>query len=74
MIALNAANEIAVAEFLDRRIGFTDIPALIEQVVALTPAQPVTALDDVERIDRKARIDAMQACAALGAPRVASGG
>lgn len=74
VIALNAANEIAVAEFLDRRIGFTDIPALIEQVVALTPAQPVTTLDDVECIDRKARIDAMEACAALGAPRAASGG
>lgn len=74
VIALNAANEIAVAEFLDRRIGFADIPVLIEQVVALAPAQPVTAIDDVERIDHKARIDAMEACAALGSPRVASGG
>jgi 1-deoxy-D-xylulose-5-phosphate reductoisomerase len=74
VIALNAANEIAVDEFLNRRIGFTDIPVLIERVVALTPAQPVTAIDDVERIDRKARADALAACAGLGAPRAASGG
>lgn len=74
VIALNAANEIAVAEFLDHRIGFTDIPALIERVVASTPAQSIAAIDDVERIDRKARADALAACAGLGAPRVASGG
>ncbi len=74
VVALNAANEIAVAEFLDRRIGFTDIPVLIEQVVALTPAQAITSIDDVERIDRKARTDALAACAGLGAPRAASGG
>lgn len=74
VIALNAANEIAVAEFLDRRIGFSDIPALIEQVVALTPAQAITAIDDVERIDGKARADALAACARLGAPRAARRG
>ena len=74
VVALNAANEIAVAEFLGRRIGFTDIPVLIEQVVALTPAQSIMAIDDVERIDRKARSDALVACARLGAPRTASGG
>ncbi len=74
VIALNAANEIAVAEFLDRRIGFTDIPVLIEQVMALTSAQSIMAIDDVERIDRKARADALAICARLGAPRAASGG
>lgn len=74
VIALNAANEIAVAEFLDRRIGFTDIPVLIERIVKSTPAQSIMAIDDVERIDRKARSDALAACAGLGALRVASGG
>jgi len=73
VVALNAANEIAVSEFLDRRIGFTDIPALIGQIVTLTPAQSITSIDDVERIDRKARADALAACACLGAPRAASG-
>ncbi|MBY0269528.1 MAG: 1-deoxy-D-xylulose-5-phosphate reductoisomerase [Burkholderiales bacterium] len=74
VIALNAANEIAVAEFLDRRIGFADIPVLIEQVVSLTPAQVITAIDDIERIDRKARLDALAGCAGLGAPQAVSGG
>lgn len=74
VIALNAANEIAVAEFLDRRIGFADIPVLIERIVKSTPAQPIMAIDDVERIDRKARSDALAACAGPGALRAASGG
>lgn len=74
VIALNAANEIAVAEFLDRRIGFTDIPALIGRVVALTPAHSITSIDDVERIDCKARADALAICSGLDLPRVASGG
>lgn len=74
VVALNAANEIAVAEFLDRRIGFADIPALIERIVASTPAQPITVIGDVERIDGKARADALAACAALGAPLTARGG
>lgn len=74
VIALNAANEIAVAEFLDRRIGFADIPVLIERIVKSTPAQSITGIDDVERIDRKARSDALAACAVLDAPRAARGG
>lgn len=74
VIALNAANEIAVAEFLDRRIGFSDIPELIERIVKSTQAQSITAIDDVERIDRKARSDALAVCAGLGALRAASGG
>jgi len=73
MVALNAANEIAVAEFLDCRIGFADIPALIGQIVASTPAQPMTSIDDVEHIDRKARADALAVCTGLGASRAASG-
>lgn len=68
VIALNAANEIAVAEFLDRRIGFADIPVLIEQIVTSTPAQPVTSIDDVERIDQQARTQALAACAGRCAP------
>jgi 1-deoxy-D-xylulose-5-phosphate reductoisomerase len=74
VVALNAANEIAVAEFLDRRIGFADIPVLIERIVASTPVQSIKSIDDVERIDRKARVDALAACSTFGAPRAASGG
>jgi len=74
VVALNAVNEIAVAEFLDHRIAFTDIPALIERVVAATPVRPVTSLDDVERADRQARVDALAACASWSVPKKAGRG
>ncbi len=73
VIALNAANEIAVAEFLERRIGFADIPWLIERIVLSTPAQSVKSIDDVERIDRQARSDALAACAVRMTSQTATG-
>lgn len=73
VIALNAANEIAVAEFLDRRIGFVDIPELIERIVVMTPPDPVNSIGDVERIDRQARKAALAACVGLCPPRAAAG-
>ncbi len=54
-IALNAADEVAVEAFLERRIPFTAIPRTIEQVLASTPeAHPVT-IADVLAADREAR-------------------
>lgn len=52
---LNAANEIAVAAFLEKRIGFMDIPALVAS--ALDGHRNATAwnLDDVLEADRWAR-------------------
>ncbi len=38
-IALNAADEVAVAAFLEGSIGFQDIPATIKMVVGETPAR-----------------------------------
>ncbi len=52
---LNAANEIAVQAFLDRRIGFTEIPRLIESVLSDIGAEPVARLADVVSADGKAR-------------------
>lgn len=74
VVALNAANEIAVAEFLERRIGFSDIPVLIERIVMSTAEHDVTTIDDVEYIDRKARNDALAFCAGLNVPLAASRG
>ncbi len=52
---LNAANEIAVAAFLAGGIGFTRIPALVEEVLgAYTPARP-THIEDVHAVDAEAR-------------------
>ncbi len=57
---LNAANEIAVEAFLADRIGFLDIAASVEEVLALAAGdedmpRSLTAFDDVYAIDRRAR-------------------
>ena len=52
---LNAANEVAVAAFLDRRIGFLEIAAIVADTLdRYDPAAPST-LDDVLAIDGEAR-------------------
>ncbi len=52
---LNAANEIAVAAFLDRRLSFLGIPRLIEATLAKLPAGPEGSLADVLTADAEAR-------------------
>ena len=52
---LNAANEVAVAAFLDKKISFLAIPGLIEQVLAKLPVTTVNTLDDVLTADVAAR-------------------
>jgi 1-deoxy-D-xylulose-5-phosphate reductoisomerase len=54
-IALNAANEEAVAAFLDRRIGFLDICQTVEEAVARTSAAQPRSIAEVIDIDRAAR-------------------
>ena len=53
--ALNAANEEAVAAFLDGRVPFTAIPDAIREVMDAAPASPVTDLSDVLEADARAR-------------------
>jgi 1-deoxy-D-xylulose-5-phosphate reductoisomerase len=55
VIALNAANEVAVEAFLDRRIGYLDIAAVIESVLGRCTCTAVSGLEDVERCDAQAR-------------------
>jgi 1-deoxy-D-xylulose-5-phosphate reductoisomerase len=58
---LNAANEVAVAAFLDRRIAFLDIAAIVEETMErYDPAAP-GAIEDVIVIDREARHEAAEA-------------
>ncbi len=52
---LNAANEVAVAHFLEDRIGFLEIVAITEAVLGGTQIHPVRALDDAIAADREAR-------------------
>jgi 1-deoxy-D-xylulose-5-phosphate reductoisomerase len=52
---MNAANEIAVAAFLDRRLSYMGIPALVERVMAALPGLPGDSLEAVEAADSEAR-------------------
>jgi 1-deoxy-D-xylulose-5-phosphate reductoisomerase len=54
-VVLNAANEVAVARFLEGRVGFTSIPHVIERAMdAHSPAE-VTTLAQVRAVDEWAR-------------------
>ncbi|MFE4105774.1 1-deoxy-D-xylulose-5-phosphate reductoisomerase [Almyronema epifaneia] len=67
---LNAANEQAVSLFLDEKIGFLDIPRLIEQVCDRHHAhnQSSPALDDILEADRWARAEVKALSQALTQP------
>lgn len=52
---LNAANEIAVQAFLEGRLNFVEIPAVIEAVITRMSGGPLRALDDVLAADAEAR-------------------
>ena len=54
-VYLNAANEVAVAAFLDRQIGFMDIPALVEQALSAVPAVTQLSLEILLAADTEAR-------------------
>ena len=62
---LNAANEVAVAAFLDRRIGFLDITRIVEETLTRLPAERPARLEDVFAVDRRARTVAHDSIAAL---------
>ncbi|WP_044414467.1 1-deoxy-D-xylulose-5-phosphate reductoisomerase [Pseudomonas sp. FeS53a] len=57
---LNAANEVAVAAFLGRRIRFTEIASIIDQVLNREAALAVESLDAVVEADARARAAAQQ--------------
>jgi 1-deoxy-D-xylulose-5-phosphate reductoisomerase len=59
-VLLNAANEVAVAAFLERRIGFTSIAELIQAVLGDIAIQAVDSLETVLSVDRQARVLAMR--------------
>jgi 1-deoxy-D-xylulose-5-phosphate reductoisomerase len=53
--AYNAANEEAVTAFLDGRIGFLDIAALVEEALSLVDGAPARDLDELREADSRAR-------------------
>jgi 1-deoxy-D-xylulose-5-phosphate reductoisomerase len=72
VITLNAANEIAVEEFLQRRIAYLDIPRLIEDVLSRSASRQINDLEDVEEVDAEARMAAVRVAAGLKAVGVPS--
>src|SRR5207342_1786439 len=62
---LNAANEVAVSAFLQGRVGFLGIPALVEDTLAALPAAAAGTLDILREADRAAREHAGRAIARI---------
>jgi 1-deoxy-D-xylulose-5-phosphate reductoisomerase len=54
-IALNAADEIAVAAFLEREIGFSDISKVVARTINETPDRHPESIEEVLAIDSQAR-------------------
>jgi 1-deoxy-D-xylulose-5-phosphate reductoisomerase len=52
---MNAANEVAVHAFLDGRLGFLEIAAVIEETLATLPAEPVHSFESLGDADGRAR-------------------
>jgi 1-deoxy-D-xylulose-5-phosphate reductoisomerase len=62
---LNAANEVAVHAFLEGRLPFNGIPAVIERTLSELPGAPVRAFESLYEADREARRVAGEAVAGL---------
>src|ERR1700732_25631 len=70
-IALNAADEVAVAAFLEEHIRFDEIPRVIEEVMAATPAGHLESIQKVLSLDTEARLlarEIVHQCRRKGSP------
>lgn len=63
---LNAANEVAVQAFLDRRIRFLDIAAIVADVLSKVAGPRLESLDHVVALDQQARQEAERAVVSKG--------
>jgi 1-deoxy-D-xylulose-5-phosphate reductoisomerase len=54
-VVLNAVNEVAVAAFLDGRVGFLRIPELIEEALTAHPPRAVGSIEECMAVDLEAR-------------------
>ena len=70
--ALNAADEIAVAAFLEHRLPFLGIPEVIERVLSRMPRKRLTAMADVLSADAEARQMAKEEVSKLAATAAAA--
>jgi len=68
-VALNAADEVAVAAFLQGRIDFSGIPKIIREVVSATEAGKLESIDQVLKADAEARVIARERIERMGERR-----
>jgi 1-deoxy-D-xylulose-5-phosphate reductoisomerase len=68
-VALNAADEVAVAAFLQGRIDFSGIPKIIREVVSATEAGKLESIDQVLKADAEARVIARERVERMGERR-----
>ncbi len=54
-VVLNAANEVAVASFLQQQIRFLDIPKIIAEMLNIYPQQNIDNIDEILSIDEQTR-------------------
>ena len=64
-VVLNAANEVAVAAFLDGRLGFAAIPTVIERTMNAHTVEGVSTVETVRRVDTWGRNYAREMAAEL---------
>jgi 1-deoxy-D-xylulose-5-phosphate reductoisomerase len=69
--ALNAADEVAVAAFLERQIPFLGIPEVVGEVLGRTPRGRIEKMDDVLAADAEARRMAKEEVTRLAAKAMA---
>lgn len=70
--ALNAADEVAVAAFLEQRLPFLGIPEVIEAVLIRTPRTRFASMEDVLNADKEARIMAAEEVQKFASAKVAT--
>ena len=76
-VALNAADEVAVAAFLDGQISFLDIPKVIAEVLKVTSDEPMESIAQVLALDeesRKVAGELIRHLASKGSARAVTGG
>ena len=65
---VNAADEVAVQAFLDGRIAFAGIPAVVERTLSACPRGAASSIEDVLACDREARVRAAEIADQCPAP------
>ena len=58
MVALNAANEVAVNRFLKNEIGYLDIYRIVSSIVEKTQSNKEPSLEEIKAIDKNSRMEA----------------